>query len=110
MRMLAGLMRRQTRAVYEEDLVVPLSAFKPDFAGRWAEYAASGRAVADGVTAQTIKWAYGAGYIYAAMSAVQDARDLSEDDLLRGLFVAAGIGVISYTRSAPTGEETGGTG
>src|SRR5665647_2202216 len=70
-------------------------------------------------TAQTIKWAYGAGsgipgvvvvpgpmgggagYIYAAMSAVQDARGLSEDDLLRGLFVAAGIGAISYTRSAP---------
>src|SRR5665647_3546700 len=52
----------------------------------------------------------GAGYIYAAMSAVQDARGLSEDDLLRGLFVAAGIGAISYTRSAPTGEVTGCTG
>jgi len=128
LRMLAGLMRRQTRAVYEEDLVVPTSPFKPDFAGRWAEHAASGRAVADGVTAQTIKWAYGAGsgipgvvvvpgpmgggagYIYAAMSAVQDARGLSEDDLLRGLFVAAGIGAIAYTRSAPTGEVTGCTG
>jgi L-serine dehydratase len=128
MRMLAGLMRRQTRAVYEEDVVVPTSPFKPDFAGRWAAHAASGRAVADGVTAQTIKWAYGAGsgipgvvvvpgpmgggagYIYAAMSAVQDARGLSEDDLLRGLFVAAGIGAIAYTRSAPTGEVTGCTG
>jgi len=52
----------------------------------------------------------GAGYIYAAMSAVQDARGLSEDDLLRGLFVAAGIGAIAYSRSAPTGEVTGCTG
>jgi L-serine dehydratase len=128
MRMLAGLMRRQTRAVYEEDVVVPTSPFKPDFAGRWAAHAASGQTVADGVTAQTIKWAYGAGsgipgvvvvpgpmgggagYIYAAMSAVQDARGLTEDDVLRGLFVAAGIGAISYTRSAPTGEVTGCTG
>jgi len=128
MRMLAGLMRRQTRAVYEEDLVVPTSPFKPDFAGRWAEHADSGLGVTDGVTAQTIRWAYGAGsgipgvvvvpgpmgggagYIYAAMSAVLDARGLSEDDLLRGLFVAAGIGAISYTRSAPTGEVTGCTG
>jgi L-serine dehydratase len=128
MRMLAGLMRRQTRAVYEEDLVVPTSPFKPDFAGRWAGHAGSGRAVTDGVTAQTIKWAYGsgsgipgvvvvpgpmgggAGYIYAAMSAVQDARGLSDDDLLRGLFIAAGIGAIAYTRSAPTGEVTGCTG
>ena len=125
MRLLAGLMRRQTRAVYEEDLDVPTSPFKPDFAGRWAEHAASGRAVTDGVTAETIRWAYGAGsgipgvvvvpgpmgggagYIYAAMSAVQDARGFSDDDLLRGLFVAAGIGAISYTRSAPTGEVTG---
>jgi L-serine dehydratase len=125
MLMLAGLMRRQTRAVYEEGLDVPTSPFKPDFAGRWAAHAASGRAVTGGVTAQTIKWAYGAGsgipgvvvvpgpmgggagYIYAAMSAVQDARGLSDDDLLRGLFVAAGIGAISYTRSAPTGEVTG---
>ncbi len=128
MRMLEGLMRRQTRAVYEEDLVVPTSPFKPDFAGRWARHAESGRAVTDGVTAQTIKWAYGAGsgipgvvvvpgpmgggagYIYAAMSAVQDARGLNEDDVLRGLFVAAGIGAIAYTRSAPTGEVTGCTG
>jgi L-serine dehydratase len=128
MRLLASLMRRQTRAVYEEDLVVPTSPFKPDFAGRWAEHAASGKGVSDGVTAQTIKWAYGAGsgipgvtvvpgpmgggagYIYAAMSAVQDARGLGDDDLLRGLFVAGGIGAISYTRSAPTGEVTGCTG
>ncbi len=128
MRMLARLMRRQTRAVYEEDVIVPLSPFKPDFAGRWAKHAASGGAVTDGVTAQTIKWAYGAGsgipgvvvvpgpmgggggYIYAAMSAVQDARGLGEDDLLHGLFVAAAIGAIAYSRSAPTGEVTGCTG
>jgi L-serine dehydratase len=128
MRLLAGLMRRQTRAVYEEDLAVPSSPFKPDFAGRWAQHAASGRGVTDGVTAQTIKWAYGAGsgipgvvvvpgpmgggagYIYAAMSAVQDARGFGDDDLLRGLFVAGGIGALAYTRSAPTGEVTGCTG
>jgi L-serine dehydratase len=128
MRMLAGLMRRQTRAVYEEDVDVPSTPFKPDFAGRWAAHAESGRGVTDGVTAQTIKWAYGAGsgipgvvvvpgpmgggggYIYAALSAVQDAHGLSDDDVLRGLFVAAGIGAISYTRSAPTGEVTGCTG
>ena len=29
------VMRRQTRAVYEEDVVAPDSQFKPDFAGRW---------------------------------------------------------------------------
>jgi L-serine dehydratase len=128
MRELAALMRRQTRAAYDEDVVVPTSPFKPDFAGRWAEHATSGRSVTDGVTAQTIRYAYaagsgipgvvavpgpmggGGGYIYAALSAVQEACGSTDDDLLRGLFVAAGIGAIAYTRSEPTGEVTGCTG
>ena len=128
MRELAVLMRRQTRAVYEEDVVVPHSMFKPDFAGRWATHAATPVRVTDGITAQTIKYAYGAGagipgvenvpgpmgggagYVYAALSAVQEARGLSGDDLLRGLFVAAGVGAIAYTRTEPTGEVLGCTG
>ncbi len=128
MRELAGLMRRQTRAVYEEDVAVIDTEFKPDFAGRWAKHAATPARVADGITAQTIKYAYGAGagipgvenvpgpmgggagYIYAALSAVQEARGLSDDDLIRGLFVAAGTGAIAYTRTEPTGEVLGCTG
>ncbi len=35
MRELSLVMRRQTRAVYEEDVVAPDTEFKPDFAGRW---------------------------------------------------------------------------
>jgi L-serine dehydratase len=125
MRSLAALMRRQTRAVYEEDLAVPTSPFKPDFAGRWRAHSAGGAAIVDSVTELTLTYAYGAGsgipgvvtvpgpmgggggYIYAALSAVQETRGLSEEDLLRGLFVAAGVGAISYTRSDPTGEVTG---
>lgn len=125
MRALAALMRRQTRAVYEEGLAVPTSPFKPDFAGRWRDHVESGAGIVDGVTRLTVKYAYsagsgipgvvvvpgpmggGAGYIYAALSAVQETRGLSEDDVLRGLFVAAGVGAIAYTRSEPTGEVTG---
>jgi L-serine dehydratase len=128
MRELAGLMRRQTRAVFDEEVIVPESPFKPDFAGRWAKYAATPARVTDGITAQTITYAYGAGagipgvenvpgpmgggagYVYAALSAVRDARGLSDDDLLRGLFVAAGVGAIAYTRTEPTGEVLGCTG
>lgn len=128
MRLLAGHMRRQTRAVYEEDVVVPTGPFKPDFAGRWARHAVTPGRLTDGVTARTITWAYGAGagipgvvnvpgpmgggggYIYAALSAVQEARDLSDGDLLHGLFVAAGVGAIAYTRTVPTGEVIGCTG
>ena len=125
---LALLMRRQTRAVYEEDVDIPASPFKPDFAGRWARHAESQARVTDGVTAATIKYAYGAGagvpgvenvpgpmgggggYVYAALSAVQEARGLTADDLLHGLFAAAGVGAIAYTRTEPTGEVLGCTG
>ena len=128
MKELALVMRRQTRAVYEEDVVAPDTEFKPDFAGRWVRHAGTPARVSDGITAQTIKNAYGAGagipgvenvpgpmgggagYVYAALSAVQEARRLSDDDLLRGLFVAAGIGAIAYTRTEPTGEVLGCTG
>ena len=125
MRGLAVLMRRQTRAVYQEGLSVPSSPFKPDFAGRWQAHAKMERMIVDSVTELTLRYAYGAGagipgvvvvpgpmgggagYIYAALSAVQESQGLSEEDLLRGLFVAAGVGAISYTRSDPTGEVTG---
>ncbi|MGE5228764.1 MAG: L-serine ammonia-lyase, iron-sulfur-dependent, subunit alpha [Deltaproteobacteria bacterium] len=128
MRELSLVMRRQTRAVYDEDVVAPDTEFKPDFAGRWMRHAGTPARVSDGITAQTIENAYGAGagipgvenvpgpmgggagYIFAALSAVQEARGLDADDLLRGLFVAAGIGAIAYTRTEPTGEVLGCTG
>ena len=128
MRELAALMRRQTRAVYEEDVEVVETEFRPDFARRWLRHAETGARVTDGVTARTVRYAYGAGagipgvetvpgpmgggagYIHAALSAVTEARNLSDDDLLRGLFVAAGVGAIAYTRTEPTGEVTGCTG
>jgi L-serine dehydratase len=128
MRALAALMRRQTRAAYEDGAHVPTGPFKPDFTGRWTAHASSPSRISGDVTAATLTYAYGAGagipgvetvagpmgsgggYVYAALSAVQEARGLSDDDLLRGLFVAAGIGAIAYTRTEPTGEVLGCTG
>ena len=128
MRMIAGKMHRQTHAAYEENLQSPPSPFKPDMAGQWAAYQASPRRLTDDLTAHTIRLAYGAGagipgvevvagpmgsgggYIYAALYAVKIAHGFSDDDLLRGLFIAAGVGAIAFTRSEPTGEVTGCTG
>ncbi len=125
MRSLASLMRRQTRAAYDEGVQVPTGPFKPDFATRWALHQRHGKALVDPLTAATIRWAYGAGagipgvktvpgpmgggggYVYAALNAVQEARGLTDDDLLRGLFVAAGVGAIAFTRTEPTGEVVG---
>ena len=125
---LARLMHRQTHAAGDEGLSAPASPFKPDFSADWARHAESGRAVSDGVTAATIGLAYGAGagipgvetvpgpmgggggYLYAALCAVRDARGLSHDDLLHGLFVAGGVGAIAFSRTEPTGERIGCTG
>jgi L-serine dehydratase len=125
MRTLAGLMRRQTRAAYDEGALVPTSPFKPDFASRWAVHQRRGKTLTDPLVAQTVRWAYGAGagipgvkcvpgpmgggggYVYAALSAVQVARNLDDDDLLRGLLVAAGVAAIAFSRTEPTGEVVG---
>ena len=122
---LARLMHRQTHAAYDEGLSAPPSPFKPDFPAAWTRHAASGRSVSEGIVSETIRLAYGAGagipgvetvpgpmgggggYVYAALSAVRDARGLSEADLLHGLFVAAGVGVIAFSRTEPTGERIG---
>ena len=128
MRMIERAMYRQTHAIYEEQLDIPTTPFRPNTTADWVQHMASPRRLTDGVTSQTLKWVHGAGagipgvptvagpmgsgggYIYAALWAVKEAHGFSDDDLLRGLFVAAGIGAIAYTRTAPTGEVTGCTG
>jgi L-serine dehydratase len=125
---LAGLMARQTSAPYDEPGAPPASPFKPDFTAAWARHRASDRGVSDGVTAATIGLAYGAGagipgvetvpgpmaqgggYLYAALAPVREARGLSDDDLVRGLLVAGGVGAVAFSRTEPTGERIGCTG
>jgi L-serine dehydratase len=128
MRMVERKMQRQTRAAYEADTTVPESPFKPNFAAEWDKHMRSPRRLTDDVTALAIKGAYGAGsgipgvevvagpmgsgggYVYAALSAVKEAQGFSDHDLLRGLFIAAGVGAIAFTRTDPTGECIGCTG
>ena len=124
MRMVERAMHRQTHAVYEEQLAVPTTPFRPNMAADWARHMASPRRLTDGITAQTLKWAYGGrghprragggramgsggGYVHAALWAVKEAHGFSDDDLLAGLFVAAGVGAIAFSRTEPTGEVTG---
>ena len=94
----------------------------------WPVDQKSGRPFAGAEIAEAIRFAFGAavkqpgvqivpgpmgtggGYIYAALFAVKEARGFTDDDLLRGLFIAAGVGAIAYTRTEPTGEVIGCTG
>ena len=91
----------------------------------WAPHLAAGRSVSGTVTAHALKLALGVnakvrgvpivpapmgtggGYLYSALFAVQQDRGYSEEALLQGLFVAAGVGAIACTRTVPTGEVIG---
>jgi L-serine dehydratase len=128
MRNLERAMYHQTHAVYEETLDRATSPFKPDMAGDWMIHMNAPRRITGQLTADTLKWAYGAGagipgvptvagpmgsgggYVHAALWAVKDAHNFDDDDLLRGLFVAAGVGAIAFSRTEPTGEVIGCTG
>jgi len=128
MRTIAAVMHRQTHAAYEDGVDVPSGPFKPDFTALWSRRQASAGRLTDPLTADTVRRAYGAGagipgvetvtgpmgsgggYIYAALSAVRDHRGLGDDELLHGLFVAGGVGLIAFMRTEPTGEVLGCTG
>lgn len=49
----------------------------------------------------------GGGYLFSVLYSVKEAHGFSDEDLLRGLFVAAGIGALAYTHTNPTGEVVG---
>ena len=70
-------------------------------------YAFSARTVCPGVLNVPGPQGNGGGFISAVLNAVKEERNLSDEDMLRGLFVAAGVGAICYTRTKPTGEEIG---
>ena len=128
MRKVERVMYRQTHAVFEESVIIPESPFKPNRAALWKDHMQSSRCLTDEVTANTLRLAYGAGsgipgvktvpgpmgrgggYIHAALWAIKEKMGLGDEDLLKGLFVAGGVGVIAYTRTAPTCEIIGCTG
>ena len=128
MRTVQHYMERQTQAVYEDDsqlINTPYSGYH--YAG-WRKYKAEKAPLAGTVIAQALHYAFGVqalikgvklvpgpmgtggGYLYAAMRAVKEAYACDDEAVLDGLFVAAGVGAISYTRTNPTGEMLGCTG
>lgn len=128
MRHIERAMYRQNHAVYEEEHPVPVTPFKPHLASEWTRHMESAGRLTDNLVANTLKWAYGAGagipgvpvvagpmgggggYVHAALWAVKEAHGFDDQDLLRGLFVAAAVGAIAFTRTEPTGEVIGCTG
>ncbi|MDF2510189.1 MAG: hypothetical protein K0S04_55 [Herbinix sp.] len=125
MKELKHILHRQINAAYETYEEKEASEFERMDSGLWSDYQKGSRVLSGSVIGNVIKrtigvnqktigvpivpgpMGTGGGYLFSAMLSVKEAYGLSEDDLLRGLFVAAGIGAISYTHTSPTGEVVG---
>jgi L-serine dehydratase len=125
MEMINRTLYRQTHAMYEENIHKELNPFEPNYAEQWSDYIKSGKAISNSLNVEILKLVFavnaklpgikvvpgpmgtGGGYLYAALFSVCKMRGYRHEDLLRGLFIAAGVGSISYSRFSPTGEAMG---
>ncbi|MDS1030899.1 L-serine ammonia-lyase, iron-sulfur-dependent, subunit alpha [Bacillota bacterium LX-D] len=115
---------RQITAAYEENSA-PRNPFYRYDGEMWDEYQHKNRILSGNLMGEVVKRAIGVisktrgvpmvpgpmgtggGYLFSAVYSVKEAYGFSDDDLIRGLFVAAGIGAIAYTHTNPTGEVVG---
>jgi L-serine dehydratase len=125
MKNLKNILYRQINAAYEAPREDEPAAFERRDSGLWSDYRKSSEALSGPVLGNVIgrtigvnqktkgipivpgPMGTGGGYLFSALFSVKEAYGCSEDALLRGLFVAAGIGAISYTHTSPTGEVVG---
>lgn len=133
MKMLAHKMHRQTHAIYEDDngRMHPYyegSPYNQPEHDKWSNYMDNNKTLSGDVNAEIMKrcWAVlamkpgvelvpgpmgnGGGVIYSAVGVIKEREGYSEEDLLRGLFIAGGLGVLAYTRTVPAGSVIGCTG
>jgi L-serine dehydratase len=125
MERIRGLLHEQVHAAYGpagEATALPFSRRDDKI---WPSYLATGRSLSGSVTGHALKLALGVnakvrgtpivpgpmgtggGYLYSALYAVAQDRGFTDQDVLRGLFIAAGVGAIAYTRTEATGEVIG---
>ncbi|MBR0130021.1 MAG: L-serine ammonia-lyase, iron-sulfur-dependent, subunit alpha [Firmicutes bacterium] len=118
-------MHRATHAIYEENITLKKTPFSTENHLLWSNYCNSHQPLCGDTIANVLHYAYaamtgipgvefipgpmgsGGGLIYSVLYGVKEARGYSDEDLLRGLFIAAGVGAICFTRSEPGGGNVG---
>ena len=118
-------MHRATHAIYEEDITLKTNPFSEFQHENWERHLSSGPRFTGPTIGKALRYAYaamtgipgvefipgpmgsGGGLIYSALCAVAEDFGYSDEDITRGLFVAAGIGAICFTRSVPGGGNAG---
>jgi L-serine dehydratase len=128
-RHIGSLMRRQVAAPFEEDVDLSEHPYgMTPFHQQWDAHLKSGKSLTAGYMGNAMRdyWASmampvgipvvpgphgaGGGVIAAAIRTAINTFDFTEDDVIRGLTIAAMFGAITYTRAEPTGETMGCTG
>lgn len=118
-------MHRATHAIYEENIVLKKTPFSTEDYNLWNTYCKEHKPLCGDTIAHVLHYANaamigipgvefvpgpmgtGGGLIYSVLCGVKESRGYSDDDLLRGLFIAAGVGAICFTRSEPGGGNVG---
>ena len=128
MEMIKGYLEKQIHSVYEDDSNLLETPFSGYHYRKWKNYCENRKPVGGDTLSLALYYAFGVqalcsgvkmvpgpmgtggGYLFSVLEAVREIRNLSGNDILRGLFIAAGVGAICYTRTEPTGEVIGCTG
>jgi L-serine dehydratase len=121
----AKKMHRTTHAVLDEGLKPEETPFTGHHFNQWIEYSKGPNSFVDKSIAKALGYAFaaqapvpgvefvpgpmgaGGGLIYSALCAVKEEKGYSEEDLLRGLFIAAGVGAICFSKTEPGGVAIG---
>ncbi|MBQ1281550.1 MAG: L-serine ammonia-lyase, iron-sulfur-dependent, subunit alpha [Oscillospiraceae bacterium] len=125
MKHIAKCMHRQSHAIWDEGVKVLETVEEGNHYKQWDAYMKAGDVLCGEPIATALRYAYaarasspgvlfvpgpmgrGGGFVYSVLCAVKEHRGYSDEDLLRGLFIAGGVCAIAYTRSNPTGEAIG---
>lgn len=125
MEKIRGYMELQIKTVYKDDCKLIETPFSGYHFRKWGKYQENQQTVVGDTVSLALRYAFGAqammtgvkmvpgpmgtggGFLYSVLEAVREIRHLSDEDILRGLFIAASVGAICYSRTNPTGEIIG---
>ena len=124
MRDIRDVLIRQIHTPYEQEITDRNPFYRYD-GDKWTAYQRGGKVLSGPLMGEVIRRAIGVnskvkgtpivpgpmgtggGYLFSALYSVKEAYGYSDEELLRGLFVAAGIGALAYSHTDPTGEVIG---
>lgn len=119
------LLTRETEHIYENETDLLENPYSGYHFRQWEAYRKSRQILSGSVIESALHYMFGTqalqkgvklvpgpmgtggGFLFSALRAVKENRGFTQQDLLRALFVSAGVGAIAYTRTNPTGEIIG---